>query len=142
MNPNSTLIRKWFDEVWNQGREQTIDEMCSPDAVGFGQAEHGIPMKGPEHFKQFWRGFRAAFSEIHLEVEDSFEEGDKVLARWTLSMKHTGTFQGIAPTSKAVSIRGMSMQRFAGGKIVEAWDNWDQLGLLVQLGVIPQPKFV
>jgi predicted ester cyclase len=139
---NSALIRKWFEEVWNQGREATINEMCHQDAVGIGQAQHGTEIHGPEDFKELWRTVRAAFSGIHIDINDTIEQGDKVVARWTMNMIHTGPFLEIAPTNKRVSVNGISIQRFVGGKIMAGWDNWDQLGLLVQLGAVPEPKFV
>jgi steroid delta-isomerase-like uncharacterized protein len=142
MAQNTTLIRKWFDEVWNQGREETIDAMCAKDAIGYGQAQHGADIHGPEHFKQFWRGFRSAFSNIRVEIHDTIEQDDRVVARWTMAMTHTGAFLGIAPSNKSVSVNGISIQRFVDGQIVAGWDNWDQLSLLVQLGAVPEPKFL
>jgi steroid delta-isomerase-like uncharacterized protein len=142
MARNTLLIRKWFDEVWNQGREETIDAMCAKDAIGYGQAQHGTGIQGAEHFKQFWRGFRGAFSSMQVEIHDTIEEDDRVVARWTMAMTHSGPFLGIAPTNKRVSVNGISIQRFVDGKIVAGWDNWDQLSLLVQLGVVPEPKFL
>jgi predicted ester cyclase len=142
MPKNSALIRKWFDEVWNQGREATIDQMCHQDAVGIGQAQHGTEIHGPEHFKQLWLAIRAAFSEIHIDILDTIEQDDKVAARWTMAMIHTGPFLGIAPTNKRVTVNGISIQRFVNGQIVAGWDNWDQLSLLVQLGAVQQPKFL
>jgi steroid delta-isomerase-like uncharacterized protein len=142
MAENAKLIRKWFDEVWNQGREETVDAMCSEDVIGHGQAQHGADIHGPAHFKQFMRGFRGAFSDIHVEIHDTIEQADTVVARWTTTMSHTGTFLDVPPSGKHISVNGISIQRFAGGKIVEGWDNWDQLGLLVQLGATPQAKFL
>jgi predicted ester cyclase len=128
--------------VWNQGREETIDAMCDQNAIGYGQAQHGASINGPEHFKQFWRNFRAAFSNIHIDIHDTIEQGDRSVIRWTMGMTHSGTFLGIAPTAKRVSVDGISIQRFADRKIVEAWDKWDQLSLLVQLGAVPEPKLL
>lgn len=142
MGESGALIHKWFEEVWNQGREATIDTMCAPNAIGYGQAQHGASINGPEHFKQFWRMFRAAFSNIHVDIYDTIEQGDRAVIRWTMAMVHSGPFLGIAPTSKRVSVDGISIQRFAEGKIVEAWDKWDQLSLLVQLGAVPEPKLI
>ena len=139
---NSALIRKWFDEVWNQGREATIDQMCHQAAVGIGQAQHGAEIHGPEHFKQLWRGIRGAFSGIHIDILDTIEQDDKVVARWSMGMIHTGPFLGIPPTNKRVNINGISIQRYVDGKIIAGWDNWDQLSLLVQLGAVPEPKFL
>lgn len=142
MRENSTLICKWFEEVWNEGREATIDEMCHVEGIGTGQAQQGATIHGPEDFKKLWRSIRAAFSEIHIDIHDTIEQDDRVVARWTMVMLHTGPFLGIAATNKRVSVTGISIQRFVNGQIVAGWDNWDQLALLVQLGAIPQPKFL
>ena len=139
---SAALIRKWFEEVWNQGREETIDAMCDKGAIGYGQAQSGTAIRGPEHFKQFWCSFRSAFSNIHVDIQETIEQEDRVAARWTITMDHTGAFLGIASTNKRVTVNGISMQRFKDGLIVEAWDNWDQLDLLVQLGAVPAPKFL
>jgi steroid delta-isomerase-like uncharacterized protein len=139
---NAKLIRKWFEEVWNQGSEKTIDAMCDKNAIGYGQAQRGTAIRGPEHFKQFWRSLRSAFSNIHVDIHETIEQGDRVAARWTITMNHTGAFLGIASTNKRVSVNGISIQRFDNGQIIEAWDNWDQLALLVQLGAVPEPKFL
>jgi steroid delta-isomerase-like uncharacterized protein len=140
MAKNSDLIRRWFEEIWNQGREQTIDELCAKEAVGHGQTLDGSDIVGPEHFRQFWSNFRSAFTSIRVEIHRTIEEGDLVMAQWTLSAKHTGNFLGVAPTGKLITATGMSIQRFAGGKIAEAWDNWDQLAVMTQLGVVSLDK--
>jgi steroid delta-isomerase-like uncharacterized protein len=134
MARNSDLICQWFEEVWNQGREATIDDLCSLEAVGHGQTPDGSDIVGPDHFREFWKAFRAAFTSIHVEIHQTIEEGEMVIARWTITMKHTGPFLGIAPTANRLTVTGMSMMRFVDGKIVEAWDNYDQLALMTQLG--------
>ena len=136
MADNAALIRKWFEEVWNQGREETIDALCAGDAVGHGQTPDGYDIIGPEHFRQFWHSFRAAYTSIHVEIHQTIAEGEMAMARWTITMTHTGPFMGIPPSGKRITAKGMSIQRFVNGKIVEAWDNWDQLAVMVQLGVV------
>src|ERR1700722_7429271 len=136
MARNSELIRRWFEEVWNQGREATIDELCSQDAVGHGQTLDGTDIVGPEPFRQFWKNFRSAFTAIHIEIERTIEEGEMVLAQWTLTMQHTGPFLGIESTGNRITARGMRIERLGGGKILEAWDNWDQLAVMAQLGAV------
>jgi predicted ester cyclase len=140
MANSADLIRRWFEEVWNQGREAAIDELCSPDAVGHGQTHDGTDIVGPENFKIFWRAFRAAFTSIHVTFHQTIAEGELAMLQWTITMKHTGPFMGIPPTGKQITAKGMSIQRFVGGKIVEAWDNYDQLAIMVQLGAVSLEK--
>ena len=136
MAENSDLIRQWFEEVWNQGREETIDALCATEAVGHGQTLDGSDIVGPAHFKEFWRIFRAAFTSIHVDIHQMIEQGETAMAQWTITMTHTGPFLGIPASGKRITAKGMSIQRFVGGKIVEAWDNWDQLAVMTQLGAV------
>ena len=138
---NSQLIRRWFDQVWNKGRADVIDQMSHPETRGYGQAEHGrqIDMDG---FKKLWSDLRSAFPDIQFTIHDTIEQGEKVAARWTATMTHKGEFLGFAPTGRTANITGISLQRWENGKIMEGWDNWDQLGLLVQLGAVSLKKFV
>ena len=138
---NSILIRRWFDEVWNRGRMEAIDEMASPDVIGHGQAQHATDI-GLKEFKLFAASLRSAFPDMKVTIDYIIEQDDKVVARWTATMTHKGEFLGIAPTGKRATITGTSTQRISGGKIVEGWDNWDQLGLLVQIGAVPAMHFV
>ena len=136
MPTNGDLIRRWFEEVWNQGREATIDELVAKHAVGKGQTIDGSAITGPEPFKAFWYALRSAFSSIHVDIHHVIEQGDLALLQWTITMTHTGEFMGMPATGRTVAATGMSLQRFENGKIVEAWDNWDQLGAFAQLGEI------
>jgi len=140
MAQNADLIRRWFEEAWNQGREATIDDMCAKEAIGHGQTADGSDIVGPDHFKQFWNAFRSAFTSIHVEIHQTIEQGELAMARWTITMTHAGPFLGIPASGRQITTKGMSIQRFVGGKIVEAWDNWDQLGVMVQLGVVSPDK--
>lgn len=138
MPENAGLIRRWFEVVWNQGREATIDELCAKEAVGHGQTHDGSDIVGPDHFKQFWHTFRAAFTSVRVEIHQ--RRGEMAMARWTITMTHTGPFLGLQASGKRVTAAGMSVQRFVGGRIVEAWDNWDQLGVMTQLGAVSLDK--
>jgi steroid delta-isomerase-like uncharacterized protein len=138
---NVALIRRWFEEVWNKGCMGAIDEMCRPDAIGHGQAQHKLDI-GLKEFRNLAHDLRTAFPDIHITIHETLAEGDKVVARWSASMTHTGSFLGIAATSKKAEVTGTSIQRIVDGKIAEGWDNWDQLGLLVQIGAVPAAQFV
>lgn len=82
----------------------------------------------------------AAFSELRATIDDQIAEDDKVATRFTWQGTHTGDFQGISPTGKHVEISAVSIERFDDGKIVERWFNQDDLGLMMQLGLIPPPQ--
>jgi steroid delta-isomerase-like uncharacterized protein len=140
MPTNGELIRRWFEEVWNQGREATIDELCAQQGVGKGQTIDGSPINGPEHFKAFWNTLRSAFSSIHVEIHRVMEQGDLAMAQWTITMIHSGDFMGMPATGRKIAATGMSLQRYENGKIVEAWDNWDQLGAFAQMGEISREQ--
>jgi predicted ester cyclase len=93
--------------------------------------------RGPEGEKKRVTHYRTAFPDMRLTIEDIIDEGDKVIARWSCRGQHKGELNGIAP-GKQVAIPGVSVMRFAGGKMVEGYVNWDALGLMQQLGVVPE----
>jgi steroid delta-isomerase-like uncharacterized protein len=134
---NKTLIRRWFEEVWNKGREEAIDEMFAEDAIAHGLAEEGgEPLRGPTGFKPFFQKFRAAFPDIEVVVEDTISEGDKVVARCTVRGKHQSDSLGFAASQRPMEITGICIVRTRDGKIVEAWNNYDFMSMFKQLGAM------
>ena len=129
-----TLMHRWFEEVWNKGRESAIDELAHPDTRGNGLfGEGGKEIDGMAEFKVFYRNFQSALSDIHVEVQDVVTEGDKTVARCHVTAKHTGEGLGKAPRGNAVSFSGMTMARIHEGKIAEAWNNFDFLTMYGQM---------
>jgi predicted ester cyclase len=94
---------------------------------------------GPEGVKQGARGYREAFPDLSMKVEEIVAENDLVAVRWTARGTHKNELFGIAPTGKEATVTGITIDRWAGGKIAESWTNWDTLGLLQQLGAVPAP---
>jgi steroid delta-isomerase-like uncharacterized protein len=131
---NVQIMRRWFQEVWNEGRTETLYELFSPEGVAHGQESAEAELRGPQEFEGFVRKIRGAFSEIQLTVEDVFAADDKGVLRWSGVMKHMGDALGMPASQRTVRLRGITVVRFAGGKVVESWDNWDQLGILQQFG--------
>jgi predicted ester cyclase len=131
-----TLLHRWFEEAWNQGQENTIDELLAEDFVAHGLSDPtGDAVRGPASFKPFYRQFRASFPDIHFSVEDSFVSGDKILARCRITASHTGPGITPSPTNKRVNFTGMCLVRVQDGKFLEAWNNFDFLSLYQQLGM-------
>ena len=139
---NIELMQRWFQEVWNEGRTQTVYDLLSPNAVARGQRGAEAEIRGPEEFVKFVKEIRGAFPDIKVVVEDIFGTKDRVVVRWSATMTHSGDALGIAATNKAVRCRGISVARIVKGKIAEGWDNWDQLGMLEQIGAYKQPETV
>ena len=135
---NKELIRRWFEEVWNRGRAEAIDEMFAEEGVAHDLGETGgRALRGPSEFKIFFRKFRDAFPDIEVVVADTVAEGDKVAARCVVRGKHQGDTLGFAATHQPIEISGMTMARIRDGKIVEAWNNFDFLSMFQQLGALP-----
>jgi len=132
---NKENARRAVEEVLNKGDLSLADELVDANYIGH---QPGLPdFKGPEGFRQYMTMMRTAFPDIHLTIEDTVAEGDKVVMRYTGRGTHKGDLMGIAPTGKQITITGMVISRHVGGKQVEAWVAMDQLGMLQQLGVAP-----
>ncbi len=127
------LVRRMYEEAWNQGKLEVIDEICAPDYLGTGP--YGDE-RGPESVKRGVANRRSAFPDVHVTIEDVFAAGDKVVARLSFRGTHKGEFQGIQPTGKEVTWSGIWIYRVADGRFIERWHNYDMLGLLQQLGAI------
>ena len=137
LEANKALVRRWFEEVWNKGRTEAIDEMFAADGIAHGLSDDaGAPMKGPPDFKPFHQTFRGAFPDVEVIVEDIIAEGDKVAARCSVRAKHTGDHLGVAATNAPVDFSGMTIVRIKDGKIIEGWNNYDFLKMNQQIGII------
>ena len=131
---NRIVVRRSFDEVYNQGNLDAVDELVSSDFVAHaGSAD----IHGPAAMRQFVAALRAGFPDLHITVDDQIEEGDKVVSRWTARGTQTGTFQGIPPTGRQGTMSGIDIDRVVDGKVIECWTSADYLGLMQQLGAVP-----
>lgn len=133
---NKMIDRCLIEEVWNRGNFAIVDEVIARDYLGHSPSPTG-ETHGPEDYKQFYARLREAFPDLRVTIEDQIAEGDKVVTRWTAHGTHQGEFLGIVPTGRHGAITGITIDRIAGGKVVECWTNADDLGLMRLLGVIP-----
>lgn len=134
---NKAIVRRVFDEFWNEGKMATLDEVYAEDVVNH-ELPPGLP-PGVEGTKAYLGMFKSAFPDTQMTVEDQIAEGDTVVTRWTATGTHSGELMGIPPTGKQVTVTGIEISRFAGGQIVESWGQFDQMGMMQQLGVVPEP---
>ena len=134
---NKALVRRWFEEVWNKGRADAIDEMLDENGIAHGLSDDPVnPIKGPRDFRPFHTQFREAFPNMTIVIEDLVAEGAKVAARCSVRGNHKGNFQGIAASQSPIEFTGMTFVRIADGKIVEAWNNFDFTTLNKQVGLL------
>lgn len=139
---NKALAKRFFDDVCNARKLNVADELFAAGHTYTDPSIPGIP-PGPEGQKILIGTYQTAFPDARWEVEEMLAAGDKVVTRWIGSGTHKGVLQGnpaIPPTGKKVRVMGVWIHRVSGGKIVETWNNWDMLGMLQQLGVIPSAK--
>jgi steroid delta-isomerase-like uncharacterized protein len=130
---NKELLLRWFDEVWDKGRAEAIDEMLAGDARVHGIGPEPLDVDG---FKKFHAGYCDAFPDVTVRVHDIVAEGDMVAGRWSAAATHTGNGLGFAATNRRAQFSGMVFMQVKDGKIVEGWNAFDQLGMLQQLGAV------
>jgi predicted ester cyclase len=130
---NSALVRRWFEEVWNQKKTATIRELVAPECIAHGTSETGGDLHGPEGFLELHRRLVDAFPDIHIEPQEVLESGEIVAVRWIGTMHHRGDGLGIASTGAEVKINGMGFARIVNGKVMETWDVWDRMGMFEQI---------
>src|SRR5215467_11237793 len=116
---NKQLVLRWKDELYNKRTLDVIDELYAPDYVGHIAGIPG-PVQGPAALKHLFAAYFAAF-DMYDTPEFLIAEGDMVTIHDTYRLKHTGTFQGVPPTGKEVTITGTDIYRVVGGKFVEQW---------------------
>ena len=131
---NKEIVRRLGVEPW-EGNLGVIDELVAPDYIGHDPAQPD--MQGPEGIKEFITGYLAGFPDGRITIDEQLAEGDMVATRWTGRGTHKGEMMGIPPTGKQVTVSGITISRVKNGKVVEEWSNWDTLGMLQQLGVVP-----
>ena len=129
---NKTLVRRWFDEVWNNRSTDAVHALAHPDVVTYGLGENGAN-GGIDDFIPFRDRFLATFPDLHIAVEDVIAEGDKTAARICCTGTHTGPDMGIPPTGKKVTVTGLILVRWKDGKIIEGWNEFDAYGMMQQL---------
>lgn len=137
LRENRAVVRRLYEEVWNEGNPAAADEVFAPDHVSHCPFLTHKP--GPEGAKRLIRIFRAAFPDARISVEQEIAEGNEVTIRWTVRGSRADGFPDLVPTGAREEIAGVSIHRVSAGKIAESWESWDTLGLTEQLGLDGRP---
>jgi steroid delta-isomerase-like uncharacterized protein len=135
---NKALVHREMEELFNHtGNLDAVEEIVSSDYVSYEPTSGEV--RGIEGARQFAANYRQAFPDLENIVEDMVAEGDKVVVRFRARGTHDGETEAFGPpTGKRMDITGITIKRVADGKIAEAWTNFDALGMMQQLGMIPE----
>ncbi|MBM3214111.1 ester cyclase [Candidatus Poribacteria bacterium] len=127
------LVRSLFDKVMNGRNVDAMDAIIAPGWVTHVPG----PNRTKEGVKARLAGILEAFPDLKMNVEFAMVDGDSVLVRWSAKGTNTGPLMGMEPTGKAAEVTGITIARIGGGMIHENWENWDEMGMMMQLGLIP-----
>ena len=127
------MTRRWFEEVWNKGREEAIDELLAADGVAHGLTDDGHDLPGPAEFRKFYRQFRSGIADVRITVDQVIGEGDTTAVRFTAYGTHGGDGLGVKATGRTVRVTGMCMMRWKDGRIAQGWNEFDAAGLMRQI---------
>ena len=133
---NKALASEYF-EAFGRNDFPALQRVVHPDVV-YHTAPPGLS-PGIEGYRELMAMYKSAFPDLEVTIDDVVAEGDKVAARFSSTGTHQGELMGIAPTGKEATVTGITISRLRNGKVVEEWTNWDTLGMLVQLGAVPEP---
>ena len=138
LEANKALVRRFFDEVMNEGRLDVVEEIFAPEYVN--RHAHPGQTPGPEGVRQLVTNVRRAFPDLEETVDDLVAEGDRVALRLTLRGTHRGPFRGVEGTGRRVEVMGMAIVRVEDGRIPEGWFFFDRDAMWEQLGVEPPSR--
>lgn len=129
---NKEAVRKLYEDILNTGKLELLNQIIAEDYVGI------AGQNGPAGFAEQVKVLRQGFPDIHFTVEDLIADRERVVVRWTWQGTHTGTFGNFHASLKKVNNHGIVIYQFKDNKIVQSWIETDRLGVLQQIGVVPQ----
>jgi len=127
-NDYRMLATRWFEDNWNRRRDEVVDELLAPEAVGHME---GGDVHGRDEFRAVRAALLGAFPDLHLTIEDTLADGNQVAVRWRVDGTHRGDHFGFPASQRAVNFRGITWLRFDRDRLVEGWDAWNH-GALMQ----------
>jgi steroid delta-isomerase-like uncharacterized protein len=133
---NKAIVRRFIDEIFVQGNRATVDELLDEDFVAHTWPSTGHPK---DDLKAAIERASTALENPTFSIDDMIAEGDRVAARLTTAATQVGPFMGMEPSGKSYSIDEIHIFRLRDGKVVEHWHQFDQMGMMRQLGALPEP---
>ena len=135
---NKALVRRYFEEIWDKGNLDLIDELFTTDFVRHGPSATEGEVRGQEGFESLVSMYRSALPDLRIPIEDQIAEGDTVVTRWTAHGTHQGELMGNAPTGNPATVTGILvvLARDPHGIFEEEWVDYDTLRLMQQIGAV------
>jgi predicted ester cyclase len=130
---NKKIAYLEIEKIWNEGDLSVADQVYAPGQVLHFRGKD-YPF-GPEEATKNVAAWRKAFADFKFKIEDIVAEGDKLAVRYTFTGTQQGVFWGVAPTGKKINVTQITIIRFADGKMIEAWEDYDEYGMRLQLGM-------
>jgi steroid delta-isomerase-like uncharacterized protein len=137
---NGKLVRRWFEEIWNERNVDAADRLLAPNGTLHGTEVGGHGVQRLDDFKVMARAFLEAVPDIKFHVDATVEDDEHAAARVTVTGTHSGPGLGMAPTGRSFEITGIVMIQVTDGRTSEGWSSFDMLGLFEQLGVVKRPR--
>jgi steroid delta-isomerase-like uncharacterized protein len=136
LDDNKELVRRLYEEAFNDGDLELVDELVADDVVTHNPIILDAPT-GPDSIRGGLEMIRKAFPDFHVEVVDLIAEGDRVAAFLTMSGTNEGDYRRGGATRKRGTMRAFFIWRIADGKLAESWGLADRFGFLQELGIVP-----
>ena len=131
--------RRWFEEIWNRGNLDVIDEFMGPQTVIHDAGPEPGDISDPNVFKGMAAALRSAFPDLRLTIHELIAQDSRAALRFSATGTHRGPFLGLAPSGRSFTITGMAMGEWDGDRLIAGWNNIDMLSLLAQLGIVQRP---
>ena len=130
---NKAVVRGWLEETMEKGNFDIVDELFAETYVF---RMPGATATGPGEMRELATSYKTAFPDMKITIDDQIAEGERVVTKWTAQGTHQGSLGDISPTGNSVTMTGVLITRFVDGKPVEDWQNFDELGMLRQIGAV------
>lgn len=132
---DTARARAMIEAIWNDGDLDAIDELYAENFVGHDPQN---PLQGREAMRAWVIEARTNVRDIHINLHETITEGDISVTRWTVSGTFAADWRSMPITGKTFVVPGMTMSKFEGDKVVESWIHTDNLGMLQQVGIVPE----
>jgi steroid delta-isomerase-like uncharacterized protein len=135
---NKEIVEQYLRKAWMEGDWGAAEEVVDPDVVFHDQVREGTLPPGRDGLRAAMDMIRTGIPDFVMDIHDMIAEGDLVVIRWSATGTHAGPFNGLPATYRVVTLDAISIVRMCDGRIVEGWQEADQLGLGRQLGMVPK----